>query len=483
MTKRQNHRIRHAAPYLAMLIMALAVWAFYETHLSFMFFYKEQNQLFLLSGDYLSTYFTKPSWVACLAGDFITQLFYYMYAGAAIFAALILLLGTTVYKSLGLAGFSRPVALLVALIAMAVETSFGFNPDFRLSSLLCVQGGAIGFLLYALTINCKPWLRLSAITIVSMLTAWMFGFGFVVLTVLIAVSELMGLTKTFRQGTQPHKADYVFIPLCAMLSTAFYFGSETYPVDPATCRTYPGIGSLQLPRQDLEDYLEVDNLYYFGRYDELIKKVEAMKNPSPEVTFYYYLAIAQRGLLPHKLNSVKPVNLGTLYEIGPKSTPAEIKMVNELYFALGDMTLAEREALLTCVFSYDNRNVRMIKRLAECNLVAGDNEAAMKYLRILDNTIAYKKWAQANRPGKINLKLNNLKQYAVKDDTIRLNARFRDVLTNLLKANPRNHMALDYLLCTDYLVGAREMFINDIKEYYIPQYGMPTEPMYRELYK
>ena len=72
MTKRQNHRIRHAAPYLAMLIMALAVWAFYETHLSFMFFYKEQNQLFLLSGDYLSTYFTKPSWVACLAGDFIT---------------------------------------------------------------------------------------------------------------------------------------------------------------------------------------------------------------------------------------------------------------------------------------------------------------------------------------------------------------------------------------------------------------------------
>ncbi len=146
------------------------------------------------------------------------------------------------------------------------------------------------------------------------------------------------------------------------------------------------------------------------------------------------------------------------------------------------MTLAEREALLSCVFSRDNRNVRMIKRLAETNLVAGDNEAAMKYLRILDKTIAYRKWSQANRPGRINPMLREMQQYAVKDDTIRLNAKCRDVLTNLLRANPKNRIALDYLLCTDYLVGAREMFAEDMKTYYIPQYGMPTEQMYRMLY-
>ena len=125
----------------------------------------------------------------------------------------------------------------------------------------------------------------------------------------------------------------------------------------------------------------------------------------------------------------------------------------------------------------------MIKRLAEANLVAGDDEAAMKYLRILDKTLVYSKWSKANRPGNINASLKDLQRYAIKDDAIRLNANCRDVLTSLLKANPKNHIALDYLLCTDYLVGAREMFVSDMETYYIPHYGMPTEEMYRALYK
>lgn len=479
----KNTKILRAVPYLLLFFLALAVWLYFQTNHSYSFYYKEQNQLFLMSSDYISTYFTKPAWAACLVGDFITQFFYYMYAGSAIFALLILILATVVFKSLRLAGFNLTISLLAAIFAMGIETSMNFNPDFRMSSLICALGGVLSFLPYSLANRQKASIRIVLLIVFGALSAWMFNFGFIVFIILVATTELSLLARHADNSIAKSKAGFALLPLCAVLTIAYYNATFAYPVNPDTCHSYPGTGRIDYPNEGVKNYLEAENLYYFGRYDELIKKVEAMKNPSPEVTFYYYLAIAQRGLLPHKLNRVKPVNLGTLYEIGPKSTPAEIKMVNELYFAFGDMTLAEREALLTCVFSYDNRNVRMIKRLAECNLVAGDNEAAMKYLRILDNTIAYKKWAQANRPGKINLKLNNLKQYAVKDDTIRLNARFRDVLTNLLKANPRNHMALDYLLCTDYLVGAREMFINDIKEYYIPQYGMPTEPMYRELYK
>ena len=57
------------------------------------------------------------------------------------------------------------------------------------------------------------------------------------------------------------------------------------------------------------------------------------------------------------------------------------------------------------------------------------------------------------------------------------------MLTTLLTAYPPNRVALDYLLCTDYIVGARDMFMDDMKKYYIPVYGQPTEPMYRELFK
>ncbi|MGN0281101.1 MAG: DUF6057 family protein [Prevotella sp.] len=479
MTK--NKRIQKAIAPLAILLATMAVWTFFQNSYANTFYYKEQNQLFLLTSDYLTTYFQRPAWAACLLGDFLTQFFYYLYAGAAIFSILILILGFSAYKAIWNIFHCRWTALAVALVLMGVETSFNFNPDFRMSSLLCVLGGLISFILYSLMLRRSIMIRLATFLVLSLLCVWMFNFGYLVFFLLFAIAETSLAIRQSENSITASRAGKIFVPVSMVFLLIYYAVRSKYPIDPDTCHTYPGIGNLNLPRYDLENYLEIDNLYYFSRYDELISKVETMQNPLPEVTFYYYLVMARRGLLPHKLRSVKPVNLGTLYEIGPKSTPLEIKMVNELYFALGDMTLAEREALLSCVFSHDNRNVRMIKRLAETNLIAGDNEAAMKYLRILDKTLCYKKWAHANRPGYINPTLKAIQQYAIKDDTIRLSSQGRDILTSLLNANPKNRIALDYLLCTDYLVGARELFVKDMNTYYIPHYGMPTEEMYRAL--
>ena len=52
--------------------------------------------------------------------------------------------------------------------------------------------------------------------------------------------------------------------------------------------------------------------------------------------------------------------------------------------------MAEHCAMLSMIFSPRNSGSRMIKRLAEINLVNGDDEAALKYLRILDNTHLHK---------------------------------------------------------------------------------------------
>ena len=463
-----NAKLQRFIPYIIVLV-TIQVWAFFQFSYPYSFYYKEQNQLFLLSADYVSTYFDKPAWAACLAGDYVTQYFYYMYAGAAILAVLILLLGLTTFASLRLSRVNRWVALTISIAIMAAETSFNFNHDFRLSSMLCVQGGILVFLIHGIVLNRPLIFRIVSIALLGVTCLWMFSFGIVAFVALVTISEIMLSIR--KAGNR----------CCSVIHALIFIVTGIVLV--CLTDTYPGVGSFSRPQQDLEDYLEIENLYYFGRYDELIEKVKSIPKPTEEASFYYYLVKAKRGELAHTLRSVNPVNLGTLYQIGPKSTNIEIKMVGELYFALGDMTLAEREALLSCVFSHNNRNVRMIKRLAEANLVAGDHPAAMKYLRLLDKTIAYRKWATANRPGKLNPKLADLKRYAIKHDTIRVGTNCRDILENLLKSNPRNRMALDYLLCTDYLVGARDMFINDINKYYIPQYGQPVEPMYRELYK
>ena len=72
-----KERIREMA---IILLWGLVCWLFFQFFYSYHFFYQEQNQLFLFSGDYLVTYFQKPAWAACMAGDFLTQFYYYRFA-------------------------------------------------------------------------------------------------------------------------------------------------------------------------------------------------------------------------------------------------------------------------------------------------------------------------------------------------------------------------------------------------------------------
>ena len=418
--------------YVAVAVFAIAIWAFFQFAYEYSFYYKEQNQLFLMSRDYVATYFDREAWAANMAGDFLTQFYYYTYAGAAILTAVITLTGLLLTCFLRKVGAGLRLAFGCGIAMMVIAAVLNFDIEYRLGQMLSVTG-----LLFTLVIIATPnWRKAIRRSVRS------------------GIAAVLSMT---------------FIPV----SLWMFWQSD--------------LGRFTTPNMDVEKYLEIESLYHFGRHDEMLAKVAEMPKPTPEASFYYYLVMAQRRQLPDVINKIKPVNLGTLYEIGPKSSTVEIKMVAELYFVLGDMTMAEREAMLACVFSPDNRNVRMIKRLAETNLVAGDYPAAMKYLRILDKTIAYRRWAAANRPtadGHLrSLTLNDKRQYALKDDTLRTSANCRQVLITLLEANPHNRIALDYLLCTDYIAGARQLFIEDMNRFYIPTYGQPTEEMYKALLK
>lgn len=408
--------------YLVVFLWAFAVWVFFQFKYGYTFFYKEQNQLFLLSSDYLFTYFDKPAWLGNLIGDFLTQFYYYLYAGAAIFSGLLLLMCVLILCALRRIGLPRWLSCLVALIVGSLLATFNLDPDYRTANVVCVLGTVAMLLLWTVFIRKGFWIKINAAIVFGYLGWWMFALG----------------TNS--------------------------------------------VGKLSTPYYQLEDYLEVDNLFYFGRYDALAKKVESMKREDVTgiISCYYYMSKAEKGLLPQCIGRVSPVNLGTLYHIGPNSTIQEMKIMNELYFLLGDMTMTERAAMLGLVSSPANRNVRMIKRLAEANLVAGDDEAAMKYIRILENTFAYKKWAKANRPGHCSAHIMEKRKLVNRDDRLRTDDNCRGILIGLLEANPYNTAALHYLMCTDIQVGQRDLFYSDYKKYYLPLYGKASEPLYKQ---
>lgn len=116
--------------------------------------------------------------------------------------------------------------------------------------------------------------------------------------------------------------------------------------------------------------------------------------------------------------------------------------------------MAEHCAMLSMIFSPRNSGSRMIKRLAEINLVNGDDEAALKYLRILDKTLLHKSWAEKRIPGQQTPRVKEWLEKKRRDiptqDQLRSGNDAVTSLRNLIASNAGNLRAYEYLLCYHY---------------------------------
>lgn len=400
---------------IVMALWTVAIWCFFQFWYPYHFFFQEQNQIFLCSWDYISTYFEKSGGLARLIGDFLTQFYYYLYVGAIILISCLLLIGTILYKALRNFKVSKAIVLILTLAMMTSVAVCHFSTSYRLSSTISIVGW--GLLL---------WL-------VSLLPCWKKQLAVLALTIL-PVYLLFGL---------------------------------------------PEVKKLQGPDLILEKDFAVDCEYYFGNHDEVIHLVESSSQRTDQMIFFYNLVQAQRGELPDHLMKFTPNILGTFYKIGPETPMLTIRNMNELYWALGDMAFTERAAMMTNVFSHDNRNVRMIRRLAECNIVSGDTLAAEKYLRILDKTLIYKRWADNVRLYGKDIYQKKM-QMVNRRDTITITDNAHFLMMQLLDTNSDNIVALDYILCSTLLLKDITNFKRDYDRYCIETGKPRLKTLYQE---
>ena len=396
-------------------LWAVVCWCFFQFWYPYHFFYQEQNQIFLWSCDYLSTYFEKPGGLATLIGDFLTQFYYYLYVGAIILTLCLFLIGITLYQALRNFKVSKIVALLLALVVMTFVAVCHFSANYRLASTISVFG----------------WILM--LWFVSLMRGW---------KVRLIITAL------------------VLLP-CFLL-----FG-------------LPQVKKIQSPDFILEKDFAVDCEYYFGNHDKVIKMVEGYDQWTSQMLFFYNLVQAQRGQLPDNLLKFTPTELGTFFKIGPATPMLTIRNMNELYWALGDMTFTERAAMMTNVFSTNNRNVRMMRRLAECNIVSGDSLAAEKYLRILDNTLVYHQWANNLRQHGKDIYKEKMRMVN-RDDTITISDNAHFLMMQLLDANADNTVALDYILCSTLLLKDIDNFKRDYDRYCIDTGKPRLKSLYQE---
>ena len=463
--------------FLVIMAWAAACLFFFLFYYKYHFFYQEQNQLFLLDEGYLTSYLSKPAWVACLVGDFLTQFYYYLYAGPLVLTLALLAVGDSARRALQRCGIGIHWAFLSAILLMTLEAVFCLRTSYRLSSVIALWGGLVSYLIVSRLCKHNTYSCALTIIVASVLTYWMWGYGLWILQTLLVIEAVTHL----KSKEWSRRRYLMFIP--ALLFILIYIISpRLYCLTPSDALFYPGMGKWGMPDFILEKDLAADNEYYFGNWHKVEEMVEKDDNPTDEMLFFYNLIKAQKEELPNHLMRFNPNQLGTFYKIGPESNRLTIINMNELYWALGDMTLTERAAMMTNVFSPDNRNVRMIKRLAESNLVSGDSLAAMKYLRILSKTMVYRSWAEKMiRKQMPDFQYILDKQQMVnRQDTIRLSDNLHLVMMQLLDSNPRNTTALDYILCSTLLLKDITNFKRDYDRYCYNQRHERIKPLYQQ---
>lgn len=458
---------------------------FFQLAYPYHLFLKEQIQLFLFTSDYFLSYFAKPAWLACYLGDFLTQFFYLKGGGALVLSLLLSLEWIVVRATISrLSQSSFPG--LWALLPVAVDWSLYGNTLHPLSVSVGFILALILFLAYSKVSN--KWLSYFVLAFFSLAGYWIAGSSFLLFVVLALPYDFHNqraswlkwipafvlvfsipfvlrhhyLLTSFQAFIYPALSiKDILLPVSVLLTTIFAFlskGAElTYPKRIAgfilTSFLFVLIAGVWTQASfKFEKIVALDSETYFGNPDKVIELAQKYNLKSNQATYFTNMALAQKGLLPEKLfDFYQPFSLGLIPPVTPEQNWQSIFVSNEVFYLVGDMNMAQHSAMLGNTFSPYQRSSRMMRRLAEINLVTGDSAAATKYLRILSKTMFHQKWAEKQlkmlQSGQADNWLIVKRRQIADADMLRKSNDYLSSLKFMAEQQPENTLAVDYLLC------------------------------------
>ncbi len=473
-------------------------WAFpYRAALG----YREEMQLFQTTGTYFADFALRPAGIAIYFGEFLTQFFNNYWIGGAVMSLLMVLFGLACYLICHIFAKKRNsvINLILSLLPLIFLWLFLGNQNVTLgfiTALLIVTYGAYIYLSTDVGFtSTEKYLRM---IVATSLLYWLAGPSTIVFTLLI-----IAYTCFSRQISVAEKAVGATIAILAIIANfCLWSNFITYPLSYQLI----GIGYLLTP-DVLKGYqLIVEALcvivpivaYLMALGDASMKRVlpilvlfvvvpalrlypKAYDKKTYRLIDYDYMVRANDwdGILrysakypPDLLISVSATNLASgmtgqfdsrafdYYQNGAEGLipPFSKETISswttgEIFFQLGLINSAQRFYFegMEAIPNY-NKSSRAVKRLAETAIIRGEYKLAEKYLRMLENTIFYRKWAQRN--------LNQIKDLSAIDPTLYGQMRQRMVdedylfseveldktLQQLFIKDPSNDLARQYLI-------------------------------------
>jgi hypothetical protein len=419
----------------------VACFVFFQWLLPVHLFFREQTSLFLFTSDAFLAYWEKPGGAACYVGDFLTQFFYLRGGGALVLSLCFGVEYCLVTLTLKRIGVGR-LSAWVALVPVTVEVLLHCGLYYGLAGTLSVMLVCGGFLLYSL-LKAAPWNVLLGLGLGGLLYV-VAGAAFLLFPLLVLLYEWHKKLRRFGYWI-------ALGALCGLLPLGL---RSFYLLSLRQAYRYPfPVLSLSGVDRNREKILALAVEGSYGNWDEVARRAENDKLPNPIASYYANIALSKQGRLGEELLNYYQAFDATLFlPVNAQADWLTIFFSNEVFYHLGDMNMAQHSAMLGMIFSPQRRSVRMIRRLAEINIVNGDTTAARKYIRILDETIFHRAKAAEyesllTHPSQTPDWLTLKRQQIPRRDTLRTAADYPAALALLIESNPTGNQATDYLLC------------------------------------
>ena len=481
---------------LLTLVFGICVFIFWRMRYPFALTFQEQLQLFLFDDDYFLERIAEPGGLARYIAEFLVQFYNSTTIGAAIIAILMMLLQRLTWQLMRCEEhyclsflpaillwyamgdesvmLTYTVALVMAMAsAWALMTAFPKNDNPR--GQIIAKSIALFILIPIIYWLIGPMVILVALCVMPVSLIWALAVMLISTHfVPFPMSRVMLGISYYRF---PETMPYVLIAIPALiwiLSIAIRLLPKQkswvrYSEALALGALVSGIPDMGYDSKKYE-LLEYDYLVRIKDWQGIIAKAEKQTPDLPMSVCATNLALAMTNQLGERaFDFYQRTSEGLLPKFERNYATSQLN--GEIYFHLGLVNTAQRFAFeaMEAIPNY-NKSARVVKRLAETNLINGEYEVARKYLQMLEKTIFYRPWAKRTIAMLGNEKqidshplYGTLRQYRLQEDFLYSEDELDKICGHLFMHNKKNQMAAQYLVMVPLLDRDIPRFISYVQ--------------------
>ena len=484
-------------PLLLTLVFGLVVFLFWRILYPFALTYQEQLQLFLFDGDYFCGRMAEPGGFARYVAEFLMQFYNSVTIGALIIAVLYMLVQRLTWRLMGsdsyyVWSFIPVIMLWYAMGDESVMLTYVVALLMALSAALAwrlVQRVRLGKLvrlaLVLVTIPLLYWLIGPMVLLVAVLMmpwavavpALVYALALILLSAHYLPFPMLRVVLGISYYRIPETMPYMLMAIPVVIwIMALFIKKLPQPKPWVACVQVLVVAVLVLVPKAFGfdarkyDLIEYDYLVRIGDWKGVIAKAEKRMPDLPMSVSATNLALGMTNQLGDRaFNFYQRGSEGLLPKF--ERNFATSQLTGEIYFNLGLVNTAQRFAFesMEAIPNY-NKSARVVKRLAETNLINGQYEVARKYLQMLEKTIFYRPWAQRTMAMLDDEKAidahplyGKLRQYRLQEDFLFSDRELDKICGLLFMHNQQNQMAVQYLLMMPLLDRDIPRFMSYVK--------------------